>query len=49
MISERIKNEGHISVGTVLSNGETTVSIAYTNDLLALYISPSDSNKIDVP
>lgn len=49
MTSEKIKNEGYISVGTVLSNGETTVSIAYTNDLFALYISPSDSNKIDVP
>lgn len=42
-VSEEIKAEGYVSVGTILSNGTKSISIAYADDKMSIYI-PKDSN-----
>lgn len=42
-VSEEIKAEGYVSVGTILSNGTKSLSIAYADEKMSIYI-PKDSN-----
>ena len=38
-VSEKIKGENYVSVGTLLSNGEKGLSISYIPDSLTIYVS----------
>lgn len=38
-VSEKIKGENYVSVGTLLSNGEKGLSISYIPDNLTIYVS----------
>ena len=38
-VSEEIKEQGYVSIGTLLSNGEKALSISYVPDTLTIYIS----------
>lgn len=38
-VSEKIKGENYVSVGTLLSNGEKDLSISYIPDNLTIYVS----------
>lgn len=38
-VSEEIKGQGYVSIGTLLSNGEKALSISYVPDTLTIYIS----------
>lgn len=42
-VSEEIKTENYVSVGTILSNGTKSLSIAYADENLSIYI-PKGSN-----
>lgn len=38
-VSEEIKEQGYVSIGTLLSNGEKSLSISYVPETLTIYIS----------
>lgn len=37
-VSEEIEGEGYVSVGTIYTNGEKSISIAYANENFGIYI-----------
>ena len=44
-VSEEIKGQGYVSIGTLLSNGEKALSISYVPDTLTIYISLENKSK----
>lgn len=42
-VSEEIKGEDYVSIGTILSNGTKSLSIAYADENMSIYI-PKDNN-----
>ena len=38
-VSEAVKGQSYVSIGTLLSNGEKSLSVSYVPDTLTIYIS----------